>query len=164
MFLAFLTAFTISCAGTLIWSCTPIRASWDRMSEPNAKCFTNNTFASIGLFNSSKSSSGSSSHGHEVPLRIMTGINIITDVLFATLPIPVVWNLQVNTRTKMTLIGILSLGYLYEYRLIPSSSTETNRALHTVPAPLESTKQCSKQKSLKTPTLPVTTPTSSGTA
>lgn len=39
-------------------------------------------------------------------------VNILTDVLFASLPIPMVWNLQVNMRTKITLLAILSLGYL----------------------------------------------------
>ncbi|KAE8443717.1 hypothetical protein EG329_001397 [Mollisiaceae sp. DMI_Dod_QoI] len=89
--IAFLVAFTCSSAGTLIFSCVPIRASWDAASEPNAKCFSNATFTAIGMFNSC--------------------VNIVTDVLFATLPIPMVWNLQVNLRTKLSLIAILSLGF-----------------------------------------------------
>jgi hypothetical protein len=32
-------------------------------------------------------------------------------VLFATLPIPLIWGLQLNTRTKLSLIAILSLGW-----------------------------------------------------
>lgn len=47
----------------------------------------------------------------------MIVVNIITDVLFASLPIPIVWNLQVNLRTKISLVAILSLGYLYAYCL-----------------------------------------------
>ncbi|KAK0111525.1 hypothetical protein ONS95_001879 [Cadophora gregata] len=89
--IAFLAAFTLSSAGTIAFSCLPIRASWDAASEPNAKCFSIQTFTDIGLFNSI--------------------VNIITDVLFASLPIPIVWKLQVNMRTKISLIGILSLGY-----------------------------------------------------
>ncbi|PVH82004.1 hypothetical protein DL98DRAFT_514370 [Cadophora sp. DSE1049] len=89
--IAFLVAFTLSSAGTIMFSCIPIRASWDRASEPNAKCFSLDTFTNIGLFNSI--------------------VNIVTDVLFASLPIPIVWKLQVNLRTKISLIGILSLGY-----------------------------------------------------
>ncbi|KAH9207631.1 hypothetical protein DL95DRAFT_395890 [Leptodontidium sp. 2 PMI_412] len=89
--IAFLVAFTFSSAGTIAFSCIPIRASWDRMSEPDAKCFSTRTFTNIGLFNSI--------------------VNIITDVLFASLPIPIVWKLQVNMRTKLSLICILSLGY-----------------------------------------------------
>lgn len=37
--------------------------------------------------------------------------NIITDVLFATLPIPLIWKLQINMRTKISLIAVLSLGW-----------------------------------------------------
>ena len=78
---------------TILFSCIPIRASWDRAGEPNAKCFSNAVFTDIGLFNSI--------------------VNILTDVLFASLPVTVVWNLQVNTRTKLSLLAILSLGYLF---------------------------------------------------
>jgi hypothetical protein len=41
-----------------------------------------------------------------------SAINIFTDFVFATLPIPVIWPLQINMRTKITLLCILSLGYL----------------------------------------------------
>ncbi|PBP16420.1 hypothetical protein BUE80_DR012875 [Diplocarpon rosae] len=78
---------------TIIFSCLPIRASWDRASEPDAKCFSTSTFTYIGMSNS-------------------VVVNILTDVLFASLPIPIVWNLQVNVRTKISLIVIMSLGYL----------------------------------------------------
>jgi hypothetical protein len=40
-----------------------------------------------------------------------TAINIATDLLFAILPIPLVWGLQLNTRTKIGLVCILSLGF-----------------------------------------------------
>jgi hypothetical protein len=38
-------------------------------------------------------------------------INIATDLLFAILPIPLVWKLQLTTRTKLGLVCILSLGF-----------------------------------------------------
>ena len=40
-----------------------------------------------------------------------TAVNIATDLLFAILPIPLVWKLQLTTRTKIGLICILSLGF-----------------------------------------------------
>lgn len=40
-----------------------------------------------------------------------TSINMFTDVLLATLPIPIIWHLQINQRQKISLIGVLSLGY-----------------------------------------------------
>lgn len=38
--------------------------------------------------------------------------NIFTDVCFATLPIPIIWVLQMKLRTRVYLIVVLSLGYL----------------------------------------------------
>jgi hypothetical protein len=55
-----------------------------------AKCFDTEIFKNIGVFNSS--------------------INIATDLLFALIPIPMVWKLQVNLRTRIGLAIILSLG------------------------------------------------------
>jgi hypothetical protein len=40
-----------------------------------------------------------------------TAINIATDLLFAILPIPLVWKLQLTVRTKLGLVCILSLGF-----------------------------------------------------
>ncbi|EXJ87532.1 hypothetical protein A1O3_04492 [Capronia epimyces CBS 606.96] len=91
--IVFLVAFTLSCAGTLIFNCgATVSANWnfDLRTSGKAKCFSNNTFTNIGIFNSS--------------------INIATDVLFALLPVPVVWKLQTNLRTKVTLVTILGLG------------------------------------------------------
>ncbi|RMZ75160.1 hypothetical protein DV737_g5426, partial [Chaetothyriales sp. CBS 132003] len=89
----FLTAFMISCACTLIFNCgAKPEANWDftLRTTGEAKCFSTKVFTAIGIFNSS--------------------INIATDVIFALLPIPIVWNLQTNLRTKLTLVFILSLG------------------------------------------------------
>jgi len=87
----FLTLFTLACAGTLIFACIPVRASWDLALAPTAKCYSKQTFTNIGLFNSI--------------------VNIVTDVTFAVLPVPIVWNLQINRRTRTSLIAILSLGF-----------------------------------------------------
>ena len=38
--------------------------------------------------------------------------NIFTDVVFATLPIPLIWSLQLQRRVRVYLIVILSGGYL----------------------------------------------------
>ncbi|EME82558.1 uncharacterized protein MYCFIDRAFT_33469, partial [Pseudocercospora fijiensis CIRAD86] len=90
--IAFLVAFMLACSGTLIWQCVPIDAAWNLSKKATAKCFSNNTFSAIGLTNSS--------------------INCTTDFLLAALPIPIIVRLQVNRRTKVTLVLILSLGYL----------------------------------------------------
>jgi hypothetical protein len=44
---------------------------------------------------------------------IRLAINIATDLIFALIPIPIVWKLQVNLRTKIGLGAILGLGLLY---------------------------------------------------
>ncbi|EME46461.1 hypothetical protein DOTSEDRAFT_111802, partial [Dothistroma septosporum NZE10] len=91
--IVFLICFCLSCLGTLIFACVPIRASWDLdvRAKPSTNCFSNNTFTAMGLYNSS--------------------ISCITDFLFAIIPMPIVLKLRVNKRTKVSLGCILSLGY-----------------------------------------------------
>ncbi|KAJ0415374.1 hypothetical protein BJY00DRAFT_266141 [Aspergillus carlsbadensis] len=91
--LIFLSLFTIASLGTLIFQCLPVRAAWNmelRLAE-GTNCFPVSTYLSIGRFNAS--------------------INIITDFLYATLPVFMFYNVQVNRRTKASLMGILGLGY-----------------------------------------------------
>ncbi|TVY25562.1 hypothetical protein LHYA1_G005763 [Lachnellula hyalina] len=91
--MAFLLAFTFACVCTLIFQCLPVEAAWnfDLKANPKTKCYSPNVFRSIGLFNGA--------------------INLFTDFVFASLPIPVIVPLQINLRTKISLIFILSLGY-----------------------------------------------------
>ncbi|CAG8957344.1 hypothetical protein HYFRA_00010770 [Hymenoscyphus fraxineus] len=89
--IVFLCLFIIVCANLFIFACRPITSNWD-FSVP-AQCFDLGTFKAIGMFNS-------------------TVVNIFTDVLLACLPIPVVWTLQVNKRTKISLVVVLGLGFV----------------------------------------------------
>jgi hypothetical protein len=79
-----------------MFQCTPVQAGWDiRLRPPpagegDARCFSREVFAQIGLFNSI--------------------VNIATDFLLALLPAPLIWQLQVNMRTKASLIAVFSLG------------------------------------------------------
>nr|XP_036579392.1 uncharacterized protein CTRU02_10638 [Colletotrichum truncatum]KAF6786939.1 integral membrane protein [Colletotrichum truncatum] len=43
--------------------------------------------------------------------NLSLAFNIFTDVCFATLPIPIIWVLQMKLRTRVYLIVVLSLGY-----------------------------------------------------
>ncbi|KXS97313.1 hypothetical protein AC578_10745 [Pseudocercospora eumusae] len=90
--IVFMICFLIACSGTLIWQCVPIDAAWDFSKKATANCYSHNTFSAIGLTNSS--------------------INCATDFLLAALPVPIIIKLQVNRRTKITLVLILSLGYI----------------------------------------------------
>ncbi|KAK7917472.1 hypothetical protein PG985_011080 [Apiospora marii] len=86
----FITLFTISCVCTLVFQCVPPEATFALVPPPGAKCFDRATFTNIGIFNGA--------------------VNITTDFIFVLLPIPMILKLQVNTRTKATLIVALSLG------------------------------------------------------
>ena len=92
--IAFLVCFALACAGTLIFACIPVSASWDfaLRANPSTKCLSVATFSGIGLMNSI--------------------VNIATDFLFALLPIPIIVHLHVNTRTKISLACILGLGFI----------------------------------------------------
>ncbi|KAK4626284.1 hypothetical protein CLAFUW4_04864 [Fulvia fulva] len=61
-------------------------------ADPSTKCFSNNTFTAIGLYNSS--------------------VNCITDFMFAIISIPIIVKLRVNNRTKVSLACVLSWGYI----------------------------------------------------
>ncbi|KAL1652045.1 hypothetical protein SLS58_000169 [Diplodia intermedia] len=107
--IVFLVLFTISCACTLIFQCSPISAAWDyslRMPPANAKCFSMSTFRNIGMFNSI--------------------VNIVTDFLFASLPVPLIWELQINIRAKLTLASILSLGFFASAAAIVKCAMQWN--------------------------------------
>lgn len=89
----FMIVYTFVAWATVIFLCLPVTAFWDTglRALPTTKCYSIVAFTKIGLMN--------------------TGINIATDVLLATLPIPIIWSLQINGRQKIALIGVLSLGY-----------------------------------------------------
>ncbi|KAH8646667.1 hypothetical protein BX600DRAFT_154369 [Xylariales sp. PMI_506] len=75
---------------TFCLACIPLDTLWVAVPDPNAKCWSMNTLSLLGTINGV--------------------INVVADLVFVVLPIPVVVELQVNRRTKTILIGILSLG------------------------------------------------------
>lgn len=89
--IVFMVCFTIACLGTLIFICSPIAGAWDPVVRAKGHCYSLEIFRNIGLFN--------------------TVVNVMTDVMFATIPIPLIWRLQANLRTRISLVLTLSLGY-----------------------------------------------------
>ncbi|KAF2744763.1 hypothetical protein M011DRAFT_407778 [Sporormia fimetaria CBS 119925] len=95
--IGFLIAFMIFTFLTLILGCMPIQANWDFALRPppmgtgKAKCMPYTTYRNIAFANSIT--------------------NIVTDIVLAVMPVPLVWTLQVNKRTKASLILILGLGF-----------------------------------------------------
>jgi hypothetical protein len=88
-----LICYAIACSATLIFQCTPISASWSisLRFQPTTHCLSPHIYVSLGLANSVA--------------------NILTDVLFAVIPIPVVLRLRLNKRGKASLIAVLYLGF-----------------------------------------------------
>lgn len=110
----FIVLMTLGCAGSLIFQCLPLEAIWNYTLRPpplgtgTAKCYSNTIFRNLGLMNSCKClltlADVQMTHSN-------LAFNIVTDVLFATIPIPLIWQLQLNIRTKVSLILVLSLGW-----------------------------------------------------
>jgi hypothetical protein len=104
--------FTIGSVLAIILQCNPVAAGYDitlRAPIGTGTCYSVDIFKKVGVFNSCKIYLC-------IPynfLQTLTSIavNIATDLLFAILPIPLVWKLQLTTRTKVGLVCILSLGF-----------------------------------------------------
>ncbi|KAK8054707.1 hypothetical protein PG994_009774 [Apiospora phragmitis] len=71
-------------------NCDPIAGFWDK-SLPGVRCLPVATHKGFALMN--------------------TACNILTDVVFATLPVSIIWRLQMARRARVYLVSILSLGY-----------------------------------------------------
>ncbi|KAF2477036.1 uncharacterized protein BDR25DRAFT_192035, partial [Lindgomyces ingoldianus] len=95
--IVFLIVFMLFTLFSLVFGCVPIAANWNfalrrpPMGTGHARCLSLTTYRNIALFNSIT--------------------NILTDIILALMPIPLIWTLQVNKRTKASLIFILSLGF-----------------------------------------------------
>ncbi|KAJ5683550.1 hypothetical protein N7462_006715 [Penicillium macrosclerotiorum] len=62
-------------------------------------------------------------------LWISMAFNIFTDVLFATIPIPIIWTLKMQRRVRLYLIGILSLGYVSVFPASDDTARLLNRKI-----------------------------------
>jgi hypothetical protein len=72
--------------------CRPVAAQWD-LSIKDARCVSGESFAQAAY-----------------SISVMT---IVSDWLYALLPIPMIWHVQMTNQQKFTVIFILSLGVLY---------------------------------------------------
>jgi hypothetical protein len=76
-----------------LFQCIPVQAQWNYTIK-NAKCVSGPSFVAAAY-----------------SISVMT---IVTDWLYALLPIPMIWSVQMSVQTKMTVAFILSLGILYD--------------------------------------------------
>ncbi|KAL6415426.1 integral membrane protein [Ilyonectria robusta] len=88
--IVFVSAYSFMGMMTFFLHCQPMAAHWD--TRIDGKCYPLTLFIQFSLIN--------------------TSFNIFTDVLFATFPVPIIWTLQMKLRTRLYLIGILSLGHM----------------------------------------------------
>ncbi|KAK8057055.1 integral membrane family protein [Apiospora saccharicola] len=86
--MVFTMVYTMFCFLTLLLQCTNLAILWDPTVQ--ATCWSKGTLQMLSHVNSI--------------------INIVTDMFFAVLPAPMLWNVQINMRTKASLICIMGLG------------------------------------------------------
>ena len=85
---------TIWSLGSFFWDvfqCNPVQAQWD-FTIPGLQCATPDQVVS-GAY----------------AFSIMT---VLSDWLYALLPIPMIWKVKMTTQAKITVVAILSLGIL----------------------------------------------------
>ncbi|OGE50290.1 hypothetical protein PENARI_c017G04799 [Penicillium arizonense] len=83
-----MTLYTAICFLTLVFECKDIRTNWDK--NVVSECFSSRQLLILSYTN--------------------TALNILTDLIFALLPIFMLRHLQVNRRVKASLVCILGLG------------------------------------------------------
>ncbi|EFQ93832.1 hypothetical protein PTT_08664 [Pyrenophora teres f. teres 0-1] len=92
---SFLLAFMLACTGTLVRPAQFNYVSWNfglrlpPLGNSTAKWFSKTTFGEFALFNAV--------------------INCLIDFLLAILPVPLIWQISLNLRTRISLLVILSL-------------------------------------------------------
>ncbi|KAK8136139.1 hypothetical protein PG984_004079 [Apiospora sp. TS-2023a] len=107
--IVFIIAYTIMAALTTFLRCQPMAGFWDQTIA--AKCYPMKLFVQFALIN--------------------TGFNIFTNVALATLPIPIIWSLQMKTSTRLYIVGILSLGWVAVAVGLVKSVHQVNAAKET---------------------------------
>ena len=77
-----------------MFSCTPFEYQWD-YTIPSGRCVAGESLLSAGY--------------------AFSVLSILSDWLYALIPIPMLWNVKMNRQTKVVVVVILSLGALYVF-------------------------------------------------
>ena len=85
--MALVAGFTLPLTGLAAFQCIPVRAIWDLGARTNATCID-----------------------WIVVLRLTVVSEIIIEVVLFSLPIPIVWSLQMETSRKIQLMIFFGLG------------------------------------------------------
>ncbi|PBP26803.1 decarboxylase [Diplocarpon rosae] len=86
--LGFMFVYTSVAVITSCLQCTDLRTFWDPQVPPN--CWSMQARQTLSL--------------------VYTSLTIATDFTLAFVPIPMLWNVQINIRVKLSLIAIMSMG------------------------------------------------------
>ena len=76
----------------LLFQCSPISFIWSQYDNGSGSCLARNTIANVA-------------YGH-------AAMSAVTDWSFGILPVFFVWKMKMTPRTKLSVILILSLGFL----------------------------------------------------
>lgn len=110
--IALLALSTIAIVIVLFVRCRPIAGNWDLAVRATATCLPPSS-----LVNTSYATTGSY-HKHSSYYYIITdvapdvAISIFTDFLCAALPLPIIWDLKMSQRTKISVMVLMCLGVL----------------------------------------------------
>jgi len=80
----------------LVFQCTPIEYIWTQFGTGKGSCLSRSVLANV-------------TYAH-------AAMSAVTDWSFGILPVFFVWKMKMNPRTKLSVILILSLGFLYVFR------------------------------------------------
>ncbi|KAF2109161.1 hypothetical protein BDV96DRAFT_652019 [Lophiotrema nucula] len=87
--MGFMAFYTTGCFLTIMLQCTNLAVQWDPTAQ--GTCWGKSTLMGLSYTN--------------------VALNITTDLLLAiVIPVPMLWNVQMNRRQKSSIIGILGLG------------------------------------------------------
>jgi len=88
--MAFTALFTLPLLFLAAFQCIPVRAIWNLQEQGTAKCID-----------------------YIAVLRLTVVYEIIAETILFSLPIPIVWKLQMKTAKKIQLLIFFSLGIWY---------------------------------------------------
>lgn len=119
--MSFILAWTLACFITLLLQCDNIRAIWD--DSVQTVCWSVEVIHALGWASAGKkafkvpfdpmvSRTVVVCASEMFPDPVLIVVSITSDIFFATLPIAILWKLQINTRRKMSLVALMSLGIL----------------------------------------------------
>lgn len=76
-----------------VFQCSPIQGQWDIRLD--AKCVSGSSYVSAAY--------------------AFSVLAVVSDWLYALIPIPMIWGVKMNSQTKLSVMVILSLGILYVF-------------------------------------------------